>query len=651
MSLRSLPGGQSGSALSASSPLWVETDVPAPPVCPAHGPALDFRESSRGWVCCRGFSQKSFPALAGAFRPLRPPPLPLPSSTHRLDRAQSDRPPEHAGSRTAGRAKAPAANALNAKRDKPTPAQAVGEDLDASLVRAGPGRQDDRQIRSTHCEQAAELPSAVAESIGKLSKKMSDPNPNAPPFIPGTSWGGLHQTPDLHPHLHHEEAVATLSRGPPGLVTSAYSRPAPPTEPPPMPPSGAPPLPGVSFGLGQLGPSMGPVPNRGLAPQPVGGRQPCGCQAIGAGAIGAGPIGAGTIGGAIAPPMAPLSDARWCLQTQYRRKSDLRLRQHPSPSLRVMCVTGQPVTETPALQSELRQETALRPRPAHKPTPNRSRNDSKPLQSSAAGVDAWEESGPSTSDDKDSKARKELLHGVFRACDLNGDDWLSEGEFRNIAANFYGFKGDSEKWAEEFKKLCEELSAFTPVPSSGIEDIEAIRNLAGVTLQSGSHATAGSLEILRWGKFDAETRTLTATGFGGFKQPWYTGSWTEPAGDPIWCFLMWLARVGNATYEFRFSEDFQRADIIPRGNLGVFCCCCCPCIPPWFAIPACLTRNFMVQADSSIKGDHWERFQGNCNQTPTFYYDIYAVYDPEGKETRWSQLAREQAPAQVMMTI
>ena len=200
-------------------------------------------------------------------------------------------------------------------------------------------------------------------------------------------------------------------------------------------------------------------------------------------------------------------------------------------------------------------------------------------------------------------------------------------------------------------RLCWCQTEPIPRPSSGIEDIEAIRNLAGVTLQAGSHLTAGSLEILRWGKFDAEARTLTATGFGGFKQPWYTGSWTEPAGDPIWCFLMWLARVGNATYEFRFSEDFQRADIIPQGNLGVFCCCCCPCIPPWFELPACLTRNFMVQADSSIKGDHWERFQGNCNQTPTFYYDIYAVYDPEGKETRWSQLAREQAPAQVMMTI
>jgi len=96
-------------------------------------------------------------------------------------------------------------------------------------------------------------------------------------------------------------------------------------------------------------------------------------------------------------------------------------------------------------------------------------------------------------------------------------------------------------------RLCWCQTEPIPRPSSGIEDIEAIRNLAGVTLQAGSHLTAGSLEILRWGKFDAETRTLTATGFGGFKQPWYTGSWTEPAGDPIWCFLMWLARVGNAT--------------------------------------------------------------------------------------------------------
>ncbi|CAE7463310.1 unnamed protein product [Symbiodinium pilosum] len=115
------------------------------------------------------------------------------------------------------------------------------------------------------------------------------------------------------------------------------------------------------------------------------------------------------------------------------------------------------------------------------------------------GVDAWEESGPvrpkpsnstgpATSDDKDSKARKELLHAVFRACDLNGDDWLSEGEFRNIA-NFYGFKGDSEKWAEEFKKLCEEHHAN---PNKGIS-FTMFTNLLNDT-QGGLHADMDDLQ-------------------------------------------------------------------------------------------------------------------------------------------------------------
>jgi len=116
-------------------------------------------------------------------------------------------------------------------------------------------------------------------------------------------------------------------------------------------------------------------------------------------------------------------------------------------------------------------------------------------------VDAWEESGPirakpapshttgpSTSDDKDSKARKELLHAVFRACDLNGDDWLSEGEFRNIA-NFYGFKGDSEKWAEEFKKLCEEHRAN---PNRGIS-FTMFTNLLN-DQQGGLHADMDDLQ-------------------------------------------------------------------------------------------------------------------------------------------------------------
>ncbi|CAK9019606.1 unnamed protein product [Durusdinium trenchii] len=196
-------------------------------------------------------------------------------------------------------------------------------------------------------------------------------------------------------------------------------------------------------------------------------------------------------------------------------------------------------------------------------------------------------------------------------------------------------------------------------PTTGIEEVDEISNLAGVTLQYGNHVTAGSLESLRWATYDAAGAKkqpperppppdLVDGIWAVTYQPWYTGSWSEPAGDPIWCFLLWLARVGNATYEphggtvpgasgecsvfrllgdasrFQFSEDFQQAEIIPKGHFG------------WAdgevaraslggrpsqAVSRCksaresramrgITRNYMVQADSSVKGDHWERFQG-----------------------------------------
>lgn len=199
-------------------------------------------------------------------------------------------------------------------------------------------------------------------------------------------------------------------------------------------------------------------------------------------------------------------------------------------------------------------------------------------------------------------------------------------------------------------RLCWCQCAPIPRKDAGIKDIEAISAFAGVTLQSGSHATAGSLETLRWGDYDAATRTLRTTGFGGWYQPYNTGTWTEPI-NPIWCFLLTLGRIGNATYEFKFSEDFQRADIIGRGNLLVFCCCCCPCIPPWFSLPECLIKNYMVQADSSVRGDHFECYSGFCGQEPRYYYDLLAVYTIDGQGTRWTRLVDELAPAQVMMTI
>mmetsp|Transcript_23863 Transcript_23863/g.53743 ORF Transcript_23863/g.53743 Transcript_23863/m.53743 type:complete len:259 (-) Transcript_23863:63-839(-) len=199
-------------------------------------------------------------------------------------------------------------------------------------------------------------------------------------------------------------------------------------------------------------------------------------------------------------------------------------------------------------------------------------------------------------------------------------------------------------------RLCWCQCAPVPRQPSGIEDIEAIANFAGITLQAGDHVTGGTLENLRFGDYDPATRTLLVAIFGGWRQTYNTGIWSEPAGDPIFAFLMWLARVGNATYEIKFSEDFQQASIVPRGNLGIFCCCCCPCIPAWFPVPTWLLAYTIVQADDSVKGDHWERFMSSFGSEPRFYYDIYTVYTQDGAETRWTNEVSKWAPAQVMLS-
>ena len=202
-----------------------------------------------------------------------------------------------------------------------------------------------------------------------------------------------------------------------------------------------------------------------------------------------------------------------------------------------------------------------------------------------------------------------------------------------------------------FARLCWcQCSPLKRTPS-GLEKIEAISNFTGVTIQSGQHLTKGAMQTVRWGSYDASTRSLTVTDFGGWYHPHHSGVWTEPSADPVWCALLFLFRMSNFTYVFHFSEDFQRADITTKGNPLVICCCCLPCIPPWFSLPECIGKHYMVQADSSVKGDRFERYSGFCGNQPTLYYELLTVYTGEGKETRWTSLVKEHAPAQVNMTI
>jgi hypothetical protein len=169
--------------------------------------------------------------------------------------------------------------------------------------------------------------------------------------------------------------------------------------------------------------------------------------------------------------------------------------------------------------------------------------------------------------------------------------------------------------------------------------------VGGVSLQVGTHSTAGSLQTLQYGTWDEATRTISTDVFGGFFNRQNAGTWTEPAGSCLWSILMFVARTASFRYVFTFSEDFQSADITIKGN----CLCCVPCLPPWFTIPSCLTTQTMEQSDDSIKGDHWIRKSGLCGAEPTKFYDLFVVYDSSGTPTRFADKVPSEAkiPGQV----
>ena len=102
-----------------------------------------------------------------------------------------------------------------------------------------------------------------------------------------------------------------------------------------------------------------------------------------------------------------------------------------------------------------------------------------------------------------------------------------------------------------------------------------------------------------------ENRVADLKAYGGFgAEVSSVGAWTAEKSS-TWLCLMTIARLCNYTYRFKFSEDWQRADIEIRGNL---CCvteapCCCK---PWFSIPNSCVKFEMVQAyrQKIALGDH-----------------------------------------------
>jgi len=199
-----------------------------------------------------------------------------------------------------------------------------------------------------------------------------------------------------------------------------------------------------------------------------------------------------------------------------------------------------------------------------------------------------------------------------------------------------------------YQRLCMCQCAPRSRPHAGIEMIPELQGLAGVTLQKGDHETAGSLQTLKWGTFDADKRVMEMAVFGGFYSN-TTGVWTEPV-NLLWCFLANLGRTANYTYRFEFSEDWQYADIKIKGNPLFVCCLCCTCIPAWLAIPDCITKQTMRQSQDSENGSAWDRFDSRCSAEPRFYYKLIEVIDFKGDAGPFHKELDLSAPKQQMIT-
>ena len=184
-----------------------------------------------------------------------------------------------------------------------------------------------------------------------------------------------------------------------------------------------------------------------------------------------------------------------------------------------------------------------------------------------------------------------------------------------------------------FHKLCLCECGATPRVAGGIGAVPELAGMAGATLQRGEHSTAGSVQTLKWGRYDPATRTVKVEVFGGFGAHHSTMMWTEPVRCP-WCCLINLARFCDYSYKFRFSEDFKHADIAIMSN----CCCLLPCVPSWCAVPGACAAFEMTQVEEpgrSLDGTHWSRNSSTCGGPFKKSYDLVEVFSADGQPGRF----------------
>lgn len=205
-----------------------------------------------------------------------------------------------------------------------------------------------------------------------------------------------------------------------------------------------------------------------------------------------------------------------------------------------------------------------------------------------------------------------------------------------------------------FQRLCFWQCGRSERVASGIENVPELRGLAGVSVQNGHHDTRGSLQTLRWAKWDAEKRQAEMKVFGGFTgfcggKGTELGQWTEPV-VPKWLCLTNLARLGKYTYRFNFTEDYRKADIQIRIDPLVLCCICIPCMPAWCSVPKGCVAFDMVQSSESTDGSEWIRRNMKCGGEPEHAYSLQEVFDVDGAPGKYHQHL-EITPQLVMVSV
>lgn len=207
-----------------------------------------------------------------------------------------------------------------------------------------------------------------------------------------------------------------------------------------------------------------------------------------------------------------------------------------------------------------------KPEKPEKPEKQEKRFESAAIERRRISSDSWEETTPMRAapttppgaaatakiqEKEPTKVRSDLIRAVFRACDTNGDDWLGESEFRNIA-RFYGFDGSDEEWSREFKKLCEEKKVD---PKRGIG-----QTLFGKMLNEDAGLLATNDELRKWLKKLEDNNKKT----GGSKEAKAQGGAPrEEEGDEFYHKLKrtvnWYNKHGNLADPIRLN---QVADVL-----------------------------------------------------------------------------------------